>query len=120
MTFAEELANPENEYIKAIGDYLIERAKIDPSIARNLAKENKSLKRCYQFIIDEAKKISKNNCAMVKDDVVFGWAVHYYDEDNLKIDDVKKTQKQPVKQPKKDTKPTEEYEKADEGQLSLF
>lgn len=90
MTFEEELAQPENEYISVIGNYLMERAKTDPSVANNLKKEKKSLKRCFQYIIDEAKKIKKGDCAMVKDDIVFGWAVHYYDEDNLSIDAVKK------------------------------
>lgn len=91
MTFEEELVQAENEYIAVIGNYLIERAKTDQAVAGNLKKENKSLKRCFQFIIDEARKMQKGNCAMIKDDIVFGWAVHYYDEDNLSIDEVRKT-----------------------------
>lgn len=91
MTFEEELASPENEYIAVIGKYLKDRALTDPSVEEDLKKESKSLKRCFQFIIDEARKMQKGNCAMIKDDVVFGWAVHYYDEDNLSIDEVRKT-----------------------------
>lgn len=98
MTFEEELVQAENEYIAVIGNYLIERAKTDQAVAGNLKKENKSLKRCFQFIIDEARKMQKGNCAMIKDDVVFGWAVHYYDEDDLSIDKVAT----PVKAPKKE------------------
>ena len=109
MTFQEELAQPENEYIAVIGNYLMERAKTDASVANNLKKENKSLKRCFQFIIDEAKKQQKNNCAMVKDDVVFGWAVHYYDEDDLSIDNAVKHEKESKKEDKK--KPKEEPKK---------
>lgn len=98
MTFEEELASPENEYIAVIGKYLKDRALTDPSVEEDLKKESKSLKRCFQFIIDEARKVQKNNCAMIKDNVVFGWAVHYYDEDDLSIDKVAT----PVKAPKKE------------------
>lgn len=93
MTFEEELAKPENEYIAVIGRYLKDRALIDPAFAENLKKENKSLKRCYQYIIDEAEKMQQDNCAMIKSDIVFGWAVHYYDEDDLSIDKVDKVAK---------------------------
>ena len=41
---AEEMQNEKNPAIIRIGNYLIERAKIDPSVARNLQKEKKSLK----------------------------------------------------------------------------
>lgn len=127
MTFEEELAKPENEYVVVIGRYLKDRALIDPAFAENLKKENKSLKRCYQYIIDEAEKMQQDNCAMIKSDIVFGWAVHYYDEDDLSIDKVvkpaetKKTGKviddQEMKSEKK--KATKKKDVA-EDQLSLF
>lgn len=130
MTFQEELEKAENEYIKEIGNYLVERAKIDPSVARNLEKENKSLKKCFQFIIDEAKKQKQGSCAMVKDDVVFGWAVHYYDEDNLSIDKKKEPKNETVKTPAKENIPKKtespqlvikkEKHKSFDDQLSLF
>ena len=104
MTFEEELVQAENEYIAVIGNYLMERAKTDQAVAGNLKKENKSLKRCFQFIIDEAKKMQNGNCAMVEDEVVFGWAIHYYDEDNLSIDNAVKHEKESKKEDKKEPK----------------
>lgn len=104
MTFEEELASPENEYIAVIGKYLKDRALTDPSVEEDLKKESKSLKRCFQFIIDEARKVQKNNCAMIKDDVVFEWAVHYYDEDDLSIDNAVKHEKESKKEDKKEPK----------------
>ena len=66
-----------------IRTYLENRALTDESVARNLKKENKSIKGCCQYITAQARKQAKNNCAMIEDEVVYGWAVHYYDEDNL-------------------------------------
>ena len=37
-------------------------------------------------MLGEAKK--KGNAVAISDDVVFGWAVHYFDEDNIKINNV--------------------------------
>lgn len=74
-----------------IKKYLEERAKTDESVAKNLLKVNKSIKECCEYITEEARKLAKNGCAAVEDSVVFGWAVHYYDEDSIKM--------------KKDTKP---------------
>ena len=137
MTFEEELASPENEYVAVIGRYLKDRALTDPSVAENLKKENKSLKRCFQFIIDEARKKKKDNCAMIKDDVVYGWAVHYYDEDDLDIDKNAKPEKaiekkqeeheqeseeaaKEVKEVKVEKKKAVKKKDAMEEQLSLF
>lgn len=68
-----------------IKKYLEERAKTDESVAKNLLKPNKSIEECCKYITEEARKLAKNGCAAVEDSVVFGWAVHYYDEDSIKM-----------------------------------
>lgn len=73
-------------YQKVILDYLQERAKQDPTIAANLQKKNKTIGKCWNYIVSEARKAATNNVAMIADEVVFGWAVHYYDEDNIETD----------------------------------
>lgn len=47
--------------------------------------EEKSLKQMVEFIRNEAQKQAKNGMAMIKDEVVFGWAIHYFDESNEKL-----------------------------------
>lgn len=37
------------------------------------------------YIYSEARKVSKGNCAAVEDQTVYGWAVHYFDEADLKV-----------------------------------
>lgn len=143
--FSEELKNTTNPSVVKIGTYLQERAQIDPSVAKALEKENKSLDECYRYILGEAfKSIHKEGNvggAYISPEDVYSMAVHYYDEDDIKISPLKgvretkvvsehKTNgKQSVK-PKTNTKITEPKKtttskakkKTDpiEGQLALF
>lgn len=74
----------------AIKSYLDERARTDELFARSYAKKNKSIDECFAYIMGEALKESSpvvpgvEGCGM-DNDVVYGMAVHYYDEDNIKI-----------------------------------
>ena len=66
-----------------IKEYLDKKAEIDELFAVTYAKENKSLDECYDFILSEARK--QGNTVCMDDDDVFGLAVHYYDEGNIKV-----------------------------------
>lgn len=70
---------------KVIKSYLDQRAKDDELFAAQYAKQGKSLEECCDFIINEVKKSGRNG---FDDDEIFGLAVHYYQEDNIK--DIKK------------------------------
>lgn len=72
---------------EAIKQYLDNRAKTDELFAQAYAKPNKSIDECMQYIMGEAKK-QGGSAVCISDEVVFGWAVHYYDEDNIKINKV--------------------------------
>ena len=85
------MAKKENKETKpdaleiAIMAYLDKRAAEDQLFAASYAKEKKSIKECCEYIRGEAKKLSTGNVAVVDDATVYGWAVHYYDEDNIKV-----------------------------------
>ncbi len=79
MTFAKQLTECTNPTIKIIAQYLLSRDDI------KLDNPKKSLDEMFSYITGEARKHAKNNCAAIDDDTVYGWAVHYYDEDNIKI-----------------------------------
>ena len=66
-----------------IQSYLEERAKNDPLFASVYAKPNKNMNECLDYILSEAKK--RGNAVCMSDDEVFGLAVHYYDEDDIKV-----------------------------------
>ena len=44
----------------------------------------KTLAQCWNYIMAEARKQSTNGCACIEDKVVFGWATHFFEEDELK------------------------------------
>ena len=69
-----------------IKNYLDERAKNDELFAKAYAKPNKSIDECYRYILGEARK--KGTEVGMSHEEVYGLAVHYCDEDNIKINPV--------------------------------
>ncbi|GGH24759.1 hypothetical protein FAZ19_16195 [Sphingobacterium alkalisoli] len=61
--------------------HLDEVAAKDPLFAENLKKEKKTIDGCVNYILDRVKKTGNN---AFTDDEVFGMAIHYYDEDDIK------------------------------------
>nr|DAT23315.1 MAG TPA: PcfK-like protein [Caudoviricetes sp.] len=121
--------------------YLENRAKTDSLFAETYRKANKSIEECIKYIYSKARKLAKEgNAVGVDDATVYGWAVHYYDEDNIKVKDVKErvevvapatVQEPVVQEPVKEEKPVkqksarkktkQELQKIfDSRQLSLF
>lgn len=74
------------DFKKAIQAYLDLRAKTDKLFAVSYAKTNKNLDDCCNYILGEAKK--RGNAVAMTDEEVYGMAVHYYDEDDIKINKV--------------------------------
>ena len=83
------------------------------------------------YIYSQARKIAKgDNAVGVDDDTVFGWAVHYYDEDNIKVDKVQErvevvaspAESAKVEQSKPQLKPQIKRKRVENNslQLSLF
>lgn len=121
---------------QAIKIYLDKRAKEDSLFAEVYKKANKSIKGCCKYIYSKARELAKGgNAVGVDDETVYGWAVHYYDEDNIKVEDVKERvevvapaivqepikEEKPVKQKPARKKTKQELQKIfDSRQLSLF
>lgn len=72
-----------SSFKQAIQTYLDERARVDELFASTYAKEGKTINECCDYIMGEVKK--RGNAVCMTDDEVFGLAVHYYDEDNIKV-----------------------------------
>ena len=85
LTRCDEVMGKENQSFKqVIQSYLEQRAKRDSLFATSFAKQNKNIDECCNYIIGEAKKRGGSVVCM-SDDEVFGLAVHYYDEDDIKV-----------------------------------
>ncbi len=89
MMFEEELKQEKNPAVIRIGNYLKKRAETDPSVKNNLQKENKSIKECWDYVLGEVAKTMFRSgnfgCAAGDDEDLYALAVHYYDEDDIKI-----------------------------------
>lgn len=113
-------------------EYLVSREDMNEKYLN----EEKSLKQMVEYIKSEAKKQAVNGMAMIEDEEVYGWAIHYFDETNEKLG-LKVEIKNIVKPLEKSIKEAEKMEKGEvskeeitlkvardknvpEGQLTLF
>lgn len=114
-----------------IQTYLENRAKTDSLFAEVYKKANKSIEECIKYIYSQARKLAKGGSAVGVDDAtVYGWAVHYYDEDDIKVDKVKErvevvapaAEPSRTEQPKPQSKPVQKRKRGEDNslQLSLF
>lgn len=102
--------------LNKVVDYLLTRSDMNDKYLN----EEKDLKGMISYIRSEAQNQAVNGVAMIEDEVVYGWAVHYFDESNEKLGmnkpaiETKKDniEKVSVKESKK--------EQEEIGQLSLF
>lgn len=140
MKFDEELKKEKNPAVIRIGNYLKKRADTDPSVKNNLQKENKSLKECWDYVLGEVAKTMYRNgkfgCAAGDDEDLYALAVHYYDEDEIKIEPLpsdmkveakmdeekKEAESEPKELPKKEKvkRIKKSIKEPAEGQISLF
>ncbi len=74
-----------NGFEEAIKAYLQSKADKDSLFAKTFAKENKNIKECCQYIIEEARKVKDGTVSVMSDEAVFALAVHYYDEDDIVV-----------------------------------
>jgi len=88
-------------------DYLNENASV--VLAEKINAGKKTLAGAVQYATDEAKKLANGgNCVCVDDATVFGWIIHFFEEDFIK----EPKKKSGVKLPggvKKPTKPAKEH-----------
>ena len=73
------------DFKEAIKRHLDKMAAQDFAFAERYKLESKNLDSCIAYIKSEAKKQAKNGCAAIEDSIVYGWAVHYYQEDSVII-----------------------------------
>lgn len=70
---------------KVIKDYLDKRAQEDKLFSNFYSNPDKSIEKCCDFIINEVKKTGRLGFT---DDEIFGMAIHYYNESNIKVEKV--------------------------------
>lgn len=113
--FEDECKNVNDKNLKLICDYLLGRQDMQ----EKLNNPNKSIEKMFDYVRSKAKEKAVNRCATIIDAEVFGWAVHYYDEEDvggdeeqpsrLNLESAKAIVKKSVDQKKKPKKEESEW-----------
>lgn len=120
-----------NTFEKIIKEYIEKACEQDEVLAGKYEKSNKDIEGCCKYIKSQARKKAEGGCAVIEDAQVFGWAVHYFDEEmtapkeevackvesRMTIKDIDE-KFIPKPQPKPVAKP--QPKKVDDVQMSLF
>lgn len=83
QTLEEQIATvPDN--LKTPIDRIFKYLMSVPGMDEKMRDPKKSITDMWQFVESNARKQATGNTACIEDEVVYGWAVHYYDEDDPK------------------------------------
>lgn len=69
------------EFKRVIENFITKKAETDPFFTPKFQNENKSIDGCVNYILHTVKKSNENGFA---DEEIFGMAIHYYDEKDIK------------------------------------
>ena len=112
-------------------EYLLSREDMNEKYLN----EEKNLTNMVNYIKSEARKKQNNGIAIIEDQVVFGWAIHYFDETDEQLGLINSSKKEESKeeniceinaddskqlQTNVEKKIIEKKEYFPEGQLTLF
>lgn len=71
-----------DKFKQTIREYLERRGSKDPLFARIITKPGKNMDDCIIHILES---VQKSGCNGFTDDEVYNMAIHYFDEDNIKV-----------------------------------
>ena len=80
----EQLKKQDKKHAQRIADYLLKRIETDLPLREKLESTAKTLKGCVDYCKEQARKHAEDGCAMITDEEVFEWCVHYFLEDSIK------------------------------------
>lgn len=100
----EQLKQQDKKYAQKIADYLIERCEEDKNLEEKILNTQKTLVGCIKYCKDQAREQAEDGCAIVCDEEVYQWCVHYFLEDSLDFEKetVSKTKKSKEKAPEEE------------------
>ena len=120
-----------SSFEKTIKSFLDKRSKEEPAFGEKYTarcqNEKDAVAGCCRYITSEARKKAENGCAVIEDAEVYGWAMHYFDENIQAPKSAPRADVKTSSSPKADDaqktavpKPKPKAPKVDECQLSLF
>ena len=119
---------------KIVAEYI--DANASDILVEKINNSDKGMSDCWSFIVKQAKdKAGKHDAVGVAAMEVFGWAIHYFEEDSIKKGDTPKIEakvetvkednvaavaKEPIKIVKVEKKPKEPKSDMLPGQMTIF
>ncbi len=70
-------------YKKIIADHIVKRLDNDEHLLNKMSETKKTLTGCLNYVKSEAKKQAQDGVAVIPDEDVFNWCVHYFLEDSI-------------------------------------
>ena len=123
---AEKKKATQKNFAEPIIAYLLKRCEEDQGLAEDVMQEGKTWNKCFNYIVEQARKQSNGRSTAVEDQVVYEWAEDYYHkyekpetakkEKDKKPATTKKTEAptKKVTETKKDVQKTKDDSKASE------
>ena len=74
----------ENDQMRLVAKKLLEGFEKDQNLAKAYLDRKVTLEAVIKYITSEAKKSAVNNCAMIDDQTVYGWAIHFVQDGDVK------------------------------------
>lgn len=75
---AEKKEATQKNFADPIITYLIKRCEEDQGLAEDVMQEGKTWSKCFNYIVEQARKQSNGRSTAVEDRVVYEWAEDYY------------------------------------------
>lgn len=77
---AEKKKATQKNFAESIIAYLLKRCEEDQGLAEDVMQEGKTWNKCFNYIVEQARKQSNGRSTAVEDRVVYEWAEDYYYE----------------------------------------
>ena len=75
---AEKKKATQKNFADPIIAYLLKRCEEDQGLAEDVMQEGKTWNKCFNYIVEQARKQSNGRSTAVEDQVVYEWAEDYY------------------------------------------
>ncbi len=83
----------DKSFAEPVIGYLLGRCAEDEGLSQDVVQEQKTWKKCVDYIYERARKQAVGNKATIRDDVVYEWAEDYYHKDD-KVEEEQKDGKE--------------------------
>ena len=114
---AEKKKATQKNFTEPIITYLMKRCEEDQGLTEDVMQEGKTWSKCFNYIVEQARKQSNGRSTAVEDRVVYEWAEDYYHKYEKPETAKKEKSKKPAttkKKIKKDVRKTKDDSKVSE------